>query len=127
LTDPNTITPFAQRSFSDAKSITLDDFLRDSIYEVLGDLLGSHAREALYGYIERNCLFGREDIAKHLPKVFELLEETCGKASRTIGMAIARKLYHKLGLEFQDNPNFQFFDYVEAARTRIARELVGRA
>lgn len=124
LNGPTRIAPFAQPFSSCVRSNTLDDLLRDSIDEVLGDLLGRRAREAVHDYLERNCSFGREDISKHLPKFFEFLEETFGRASKTIGRAIARSLFDKLGWEFQDNPNFEFFDYLEAARARMAREVI---
>lgn len=117
-----TQTPFEQRFSSYLRSNRLDDLLRDSIDEVLADLLGRQVREAVYDYLERNCSFHREDISTHLPKFLELLEETFGKASKTIGRTIARRLFKKLGWEFQDNPNLELFDYLDAAKARIMKE-----
>jgi hypothetical protein len=118
--------PFAKTFASCARSSGLDDLLRASIDEILNDLLGREGRELVCGYLERNCSIGREDIPMHLPKFYELLEETFGKASKAIGRAIARNLYEKLGWEFQVDQNFEFFDCLEAARARMGRELVER-
>lgn len=116
------------RTFSSyVRSIRLDNLLRDSIDEVLGDLMGRRAREGVYEYLEKNCSCHREQISEHLPKLFELLEETFGEASKTIGIEIAKRLFEKFGWEFQHKPNFEFFDYLEAARSKVARELVERA
>jgi hypothetical protein len=117
-----TQTPFEQGFSSYVRSNRLDDLLRDSIDEVLADLLGRQVREAVYDYLERNCSFHREDISAHLPKFLELLEETFGKASKTIGRTIARRLFQKFGWEFQDNPNLELFDYLDAAKARIMKE-----
>jgi len=119
--------PFEQRFSSYVRSNRLDDLLRDSIDEVLADLLGRRAREAVYDYLERNCSFHRENISAHMPKFCELLEETFGKASKTIGRTIAKSLFEKLGWEFQDNPNLELFDYLDAANARIMKELIERA
>lgn len=115
LNGPTQSVPFAHTSSSCAKSNTLDDLLRDSKDKVLNDLLGRQATEVVYDYFEKFCSCDREDISEHLPKFLELLEEIFGKASKTIGTAIARNLFEELGWEFLDNPAFEFFDYLQAA------------
>jgi len=119
--------PFEQRFSSYVRSNRVDDLLRDSIDEVLADLLGRQVREAVYDYLERNYSCRRENISAHLPKFLELLEEAFGKASKTIGRTIARRLFEKLGWEFQDTPNLELFDYLDAANARIMKELTERA
>ena len=106
---------------------TLDGLLVESIDEVLIGLLGRKTREAIYDYIERNYYFNRENLPKNLHKFFELLDRTFGKGSKTIGNAIIKKLFEKLKWEFAEIPGFEFFDYLEAARARIARELIEQA
>ena len=106
---------------------TLDSSIVESVDEVLTDLLGEKTREAIYDYLERNYSFGKEHVPKNLHKFFELLDQTFGKGSKTIGNAIIRKLFEKLDWEFAEIPAFEFFDYLEAVRARIARELVEQA
>ncbi len=106
---------------------TLDDLVLESLDEVLADLLGRKCREAIYDHLERNYSIAREKIPKNLQKFFQLLEETFGRGSKTIGKAVIRKLFEKLGWEFGEVGPFEFFDYLDAIRARIARELVEHA
>jgi hypothetical protein len=111
----------------DTTARSLDALLAQCIDEVLSDLLGTRAREAVYDHLERNHALSRNDIPRHINKFLELLEETFGKGSKTIGKAIIRRLYEKLDWDFYDNPSYEFMDHLDAVRARIARTLVERA
>jgi methylphosphotriester-DNA--protein-cysteine methyltransferase len=106
---------------------TLNDLLAESIDEVLDHLLGRKAREAIYDHLARNYSLAREEIPKNIEKFFKVTEETFGKGSRTIARCIAKRLFEKLDWKFEDIHGFEFQDYLEAARARIARELVEKA
>lgn len=106
---------------------SLDDLLLQCIDEILAELLGRRAREAVYDSLERSHSLGRSDIPRHLNKLLGLLEETFGKGSRTIGKAIIRRLFDKLEWKFQDIPGFEFMNYMEAIEARIARALTEHA
>jgi hypothetical protein len=106
---------------------TLNDLILDSIDEALSDLLGTRGRDLIYDHIARNYSFGREDIPLHLDEFLTLLEDTFSKGSQTIGRTAIRRLYGKLGWEFNFVPAFEFNDYLEAAKARIGRELFERA
>jgi hypothetical protein len=112
---------------SDAKVSSLDDLLLLCIDETLADLLGRRTRTAIYDYLERSYSLGRRDIPKHMDKFFGLMEETFGKGSRTIGKSVIKRMFCKLEWRFEDIPGFEFGDYVEAVRTRVARALVSQA
>ncbi len=112
-------TTFALRSFGPI----VDNLLLDSIDEALTDLLGPRAREAIYDYLERNCLLARNEIPTRLGDFFRLLEGTFGRGCKTIGKVIAKRLYAKLSWEFVEIENFELADYVELVKTRLAREL----
>lgn len=98
--------------------------LLESIDEALTDLLGRRAREAVYDYLERNCLVARNQLPNRLEPFLTLMDETFGKGSKTIGKVVAKRLYSKLEWEFIEVPGYELIEYVEAARTRIGRELV---
>lgn len=106
---------------------TLDELVFDSIDEVLTDLLGRKPKEAVYDYLERHYSLARDMIPKNLRKFIELLDMTFGRGSKTICKAIARRLFDKLGWEFTEIKGFELLDYLEAARARIARELIEKA
>ena len=98
--------------------------LLESIDEALTDLLGRRAREAVYDYLERNCLVARNELPTRLEAFLTLLDDTFGKGSKTIGRVVARRLYSKLEWEFIEVPGYELVDYVEAVKARISRELV---
>ena len=98
--------------------------LLEAIDEALTDLLGKKAREAVYDYLERNCLVARNELPTRLEAFLTLLDDTFGKGSKTIGRVVARRLYSKLEWEFIEVPGYELVDYVEAVKARIGRELV---
>ncbi len=106
---------------------TLDGLLVDSIDQVLSDVLGRKAKEAIYDYMERNYQVAREDIPRNIENFFALMEEVFGRGSKTIARCIMKQLWQQLGWKFTDIPGFEFSDYLEAARARIAREVVEKA
>jgi len=105
-----------------ANSNRLDGALRASISEVLTHLLGMRGKDAVCDYLARNHSFDRDEIFKHLPKFLELLQEMFGSSSAFVARAIARDVFDKLDLDFPQNSNLEFFDYVEVARTRVSGE-----
>jgi hypothetical protein len=101
--------------------------LLESIDEALTDLLGRRAREAIYDHLERDHLVARNELADQLDTFVELLQETFGRGSKTIGKVVARRLFSKLDLEFNEIPGYDLGEYVERARDRISREIVSQA
>jgi len=103
---------------------SLDDLLVVCIDEALIDLVGSRVREAIYDYLERNHSLSRVEIPRHLNIFLGLLTETFGTGSKIIGKAIIKRLYEKLEWKFENNPEFEFMDYLEAVRVKIAKALL---
>jgi hypothetical protein len=106
---------------------SLDDLLLECINEVLVDLLGRRSREAIYDCLERSQGLARTDIPQHMSLFIQLLDETFGKASRTIWKAIVKRMYDKLEWKFNDNPAYGFIDYMEEIRAKITRALIDHA
>jgi hypothetical protein len=100
----------------------LEGLLLDSIEETLADLLGPRAKEAIFDYLERTYLIGRNEITKSLGDFFCVLDETFGRGSRTIGKAIAKRLYSKLNWEFVDCAGYDLTDYLSNIKSRLDRE-----
>ncbi|MGD0690693.1 MAG: hypothetical protein ABSA50_13130 [Candidatus Bathyarchaeia archaeon] len=100
----------------------LTNLLSDSISEVLTDLVGSRAREAIYDYMERKHSVGRNEIPEHLDSLFTLLEGTFGVGgTKVIGRIIAKKVYAKIDWKFEPLPNLEFADYMERIKTKIVQ------
>jgi hypothetical protein len=110
-----------------ATASSLEDLLLLCIDEVLADLLGRRTREAVYDNLERNYSLSRSEIPGHMNKFLGLLEETFGKGSKTIGKTIIKRMFDKLEWKFVDVPGYEFMDYLEAIRSRIARTLLEQA
>jgi hypothetical protein len=111
----------------DTTARSVDGLLLQSIDEVLSDLLGRRAREAIYDHLERNHSLARSEIPKHITKFLELLDETFGKGGRTIWKLIVRRMYEKLEWKFYDNPGYEFIDYMEEIRVKVAKSLMDHA
>ena len=53
---------------------------------------------------------------------YEILREIFGiQGGRTISRTIARRLYEKLGLRFEEVPKFELMDYVEIAKNKLSQ------
>jgi hypothetical protein len=103
------------------KTDSVDVLLLEAMDEALTDLLGTRTREAVYDYLERNCLIARNEIPKRMDDFFELLDETFGKGGSTIGKVIAKRLYAKLGWEFVEIQSYELMDYVRTVRGRLKK------
>jgi hypothetical protein len=95
--------------------------------QVLDELLGRKAKEAIYDYLERNYLVARDDVPKNIDKFLLLTDQLFGKGSKTIARCIMKRLWEQLGWKFTDVSGFEFSDYLEAARARITREVFEKA
>lgn len=128
LNEPTTSSPVTKEAtILDTYDKSLNTLLGKSIDQVLDDLLGRKAREAIYDYMERNYSVAREDIPRNTEKFFTLTSDIFGKGSKTIGRSISKRLWEQLGWKFVEIQDFEFSDYLEAAKARNARELVEKA
>ena len=103
-----------------------DHLLIDSVDQALGDLLGGRIRDQIYDYLAAHHNYGREEIPRRIDDFYAFLENTFASGGKTIGRTIIRRLFDKLGYEFVNVPGFEFFDYLEAVKARVAREATGR-
>ena len=121
--EPTSNATLPQEPHTCAGPGALTKLCSDSIGEALTDLLGNHAKEAIFNYMEKTHSVARNEISEHLSDLFALFEQTFGIAGKNvIGRAFAKKIYSKLGWEFEPIQNFQFVDYLETIRARIGRE-----
>ena len=114
------------RAYTGLNAIT--NFLSDSISEALTDLVGTRACEAILDNMERNHSVARNEIPDHLDELFVLFEHHFGPASaQVIGRRITKRAYSKLDWEFHPKPNFEFNDYMEEIKMRLAKAILDRA
>jgi len=97
-----------------------DDFDRllvESIKEAIEDLVGKDKAKLALKVLERNVPFDK--LPHRLPTFYSALKTNFGKDSPIVEMAIAKKLYQKLHLEFNETPNVELSNYVETAYTKV--------
>jgi hypothetical protein len=107
----------------EAKNVILplkDDFdglLVESIKEGIEDIVGKDSAKMAFKFLEREVPFDK--LTHHLPTFYSALRRNFGKDSPTVELTIAKKLYQKLYLEFNETPNVELSKYTETAYTRI--------
>jgi len=60
----------------------------------------------------------RDELPYRLEMAYEILREIFGIQG---GRTIARRLYEKLGLRFEEVPKFELMDYVEIAKNKLSQ------
>ncbi len=104
----------------------IDTLLLDSIDQVLCDLLGKRVRDAIYAHLTDTYSLETQNIPKNLQKFSRALEDVFGKSGKTVGYAICRKLFEKLEWTFIEVEGFDFLDYVEGAKVKLAQQSATR-
>ena len=94
--------------------------LRTAIDETIRGLLGQTVHEALLRRLEREYSVTSDELPYRLDTMFEILWKTFGvTGSKTIGRAIARNFYGKLGIQFVAKDDYTIKDYVDEAKTKL--------
>lgn len=77
--------------------------------------LGESARDALYYHIERTHNIRREDIPEKVSAFHEALRVLLGEGARVVEKLIAKSLYSRLRLNFEEHEAWTIVDYVAYA------------
>lgn len=84
-------------------------------------VLGESVRHVLYYYAETRYGVKREEIPDSLEAFHKALQGTFGAGAKIIENLIARNVYSKLGLTFDEHENWMLADYLDYAKN-AARE-----
>jgi hypothetical protein len=96
-----------------------DGILVESVKEAIEEILGNESAKAAFRFLERDVKFS--ELLRHLPTFYSALNKTFGKDHTTVELAIAKKLYLKLSLEFTETPNTELAKYVETAFIKVSQ------
>jgi hypothetical protein len=96
-----------------------DGILVESVKEGIEEVLGKESAKAAFRFLERDVKFN--ELPRHLPTFYSALNKTFGKDRATVELAIVKKLYLKLSLEFTETPNTELARYVEMAFTKLSQ------
>jgi hypothetical protein len=113
------------------QAVALDKFKKEllkAINETIFSLLGQAALYSLSDNLKQHHSISPSEWPDHLDLLLGFLRSCLGSAAeRTLGRAIAKRLYWKLGMEFADNPSYTLFDYLEKAKLKISEEMKKKA
>jgi hypothetical protein len=76
-------------------------------------VLGKEVGEALYHHIERTYGIGREDIPERIIEFHNALEHLLGSGAKVFEKLVAKSLYGKLELNFEERRNWTLVDYLD--------------
>lgn len=95
-----------------------------SVLEAIDDgllVLGEGGRFATYYQIEKRHGIKRDEIIDDLEGFHEALKGLFSTGAEIIERRIEKSLYEKLGLRFEENPNWTLINYVEYAKRNSAK------
>ncbi len=78
--------------------------------------LGESPREVIYYYLKTNFQLEREDIPEEAEEFDRALNSIFGPGAEIIERYIAKDLYQRLKLNFEEEADFSFVDYVRQAQ-----------
>ncbi len=80
-------------------------------------IIGDGVGHVIYHHVERSFNVRREEIPEKLDLFQKGLEALLGVGARVPEKLIARKLYDKLGVSFEEHEGWTLVDYVNRARS----------
>ena len=96
---------------------TFNDIFMQAVDDALSSL-GEPAKESIYLHLKSKSGIEKSSIERHLKEFEEGLDRIFGGGAKYIEILIMKNLYKKLNqpLEWNENKNLAFADYVDAAR-----------
>ena len=95
--------------------------LKNAIDETIISILGQTVHEVLFRLLEEKYSVASDELPYRLDTMVEVLRKTFGvTGSKTIGRAIAKNFFGKLGILFVANDEYTLKEYVEEAKTKLA-------
>ncbi len=79
-------------------------------------VLGESVRNALHYHVERANQVKREEIPNRMEEFHEALGSLLGAGARVVEKLIAKNLYSRLGLAYEERENWTLMDYLNQAR-----------
>jgi hypothetical protein len=85
--------------------------------------VGDQVLTAVYVHLKEHHGITAEEIPCRLDTVIATFEEIFGVVgAKTIGRAIAKRFYFRMGLEFFDAPTYSLQNYLEHAKNLLLNE-----
>lgn len=98
--------------------MNLRKILLEAVEEGLS-CLGDSPKQAIFFHLETSFEISKDNIPTNLTEFSKALEKIFGPGAVYLEKLIAKRLYEKLGLEFEEAENWDFLEYVNSARERL--------
>jgi hypothetical protein len=98
--------------------MNLRKILLEAVEEGLSSL-GDSPKQAIFFHLETSFEISKDNIPTNLTEFSKALEKIFGPGALYLEKLIVKRLYEKLGLEFEDVENWNFLEYVESVRERF--------
>ncbi len=96
----------------------LRKILLEAVEEGLSSL-GDSPKRAIFFHLETSFEISKDNIPANLTDFSKALEKIFGLGAVYLEKLIAKRLYERLGLEFQEAENWNFLEYIDNARERL--------
>ena len=93
----------------------LRQILLEAVEEGLSSL-GDSPKQAIFFHLEISFEISRDNIPANMTEFSKALEKIFGPGALYLEKLIVKRLYEKLGLEFEETENWNFLEYVDNAR-----------
>ena len=93
----------------------LRKILLEAVEEGLSSL-GDSPKQAIFFHLETSFEISKDSIPTNLTEFSKALEKIFGPGASYLEKLIVKRLYEKLGLEFEEVENWDFLEYVKNAR-----------
>jgi hypothetical protein len=92
--------------------------LLEAVEEGLSSL-GDSPKQAIFFHLETSFEISKDNIPTNLTEFSKALEKIFGPGALYLEKLIVKRLYEKLGLEFEEVKNWDFLEYVNNAREHL--------
>lgn len=99
----------------------LQKILLEAVEEGLSSL-GDSPKQATFFHLETSFNVRKDNIPANLTEFAKALEKIFGPGAYYLEKLIAKRLYKKLGLEFEETENWNFLEYVNNVKKRLSLE-----
>lgn len=84
--------------------------------------LGDSPKQAIFFHLETSFKIRKDNIPANPTEFAKALEKIFGPGASYLEKLIAKRLYEKLGMEFEEIENWDFFEYVNNVKQRLPQK-----
>ncbi|MGC9345249.1 MAG: hypothetical protein ACP5ER_00445 [Candidatus Bathyarchaeales archaeon] len=99
----------------------LRKILLEAVEEGLSSL-GDSPKKAIFFHLETSFKIKKDNIPANLTEFAKALEKIFGPGASYLEKLIIKRLYEKLGLEFEEIENWDFLEYIDNVKKHLPLE-----